>query len=412
MRQPETIEADWLADPDLARVIDAIEVDGDVARIVGGPVRDALLGLPVTDIDIATTALPQAVTERGEKAGLRVVPTGIDHGTVTLVSGHRAFEVTTLREDIETFGRRAKVRFGTSWLADAERRDFTMNALYASLDGRVHDPLGGIDDCLARRVRFIGNPDDRIAEDWLRILRFFRFHAVYGAGSMDMRGLESAIRLRDGLRSLARERIGQEVRRLLVANGAVPTLEIMSQAGILQIVLGGVDTLAVMARLVEVERALDLPSSFARRLAVLAVLVEDDVDRLRDRLRLSNGERDRILAMVRLAPRLRAGLDDRSARTNLYHAGREAFVDAVLVAWSRAASDPRNAAWTRLAQLPDRWALPVFPIQGKDLLAIGFAPGPDIGENLALLERRWREEGFTAGPEEILSWARSRSGEH
>jgi poly(A) polymerase len=413
VRQPFTIDPDWLRDPELIRVVDAIEGasegEGDEARVVGGPVRDAILGLPVNDIDIATTALPETVMERGARAGLKTVPTGIDHGTVTLIASGRPFEVTTLRQDVETFGRHAKVRFGTSWEADARRRDFTMNALFASLDGTVHDPIGGIDDCLARRVRFIGEPDERIREDWLRILRFFRFHAAYGVGPLDAAGLNSTIRLRDGLRLLSRERVGQEFRRLLVAGGAVPTLEAMSQAGILQLVLGGIDSVPALGRLVEIERTCGLPASFCTRLAVLAVLIEEDVERLWQRLRLTNSERDRVAAIVQLAPRMTADLDQRSARLLLYRAGRGPFVDAVQFAWARDGAAPENADWKRMVELPGRWPIPKFPLRGRDLMAEGIAQGPRLGRLLAQLERRWMEEGFTAGAEQILSWVNGQS---
>ena len=232
------LDADWLDAPALVAVFDALERDGDTVRAVGGAVRNTLLGLPVSDIDLATTALPEQVVERARAAGLKPVPTGIDHGTVTVVSHGQPFEVTTLREDVETHGRAATVRFGRSWTHDAARRDFTMNALYVDRHGGLHDPLGGLGDLQARRVRFIGDPHQRIREDYLRILRFFRFHAQYGEGSPDVEGLAAAAAEVEGLSLLSAERVGQEMRKLVVAPGALATLQVMARCGILEAVLG------------------------------------------------------------------------------------------------------------------------------------------------------------------------------
>ena len=233
----DSIKADWLGEPALQAVFDALEQEGDGARVVGGAVRNTLLGVAVSDIDIATTAEPATVIRRVEAAGLKAVPTGVDHGTVTVVSGGRPFEVTTLREDVETHGRHATVRFGRNWQHDAARRDFTMNALYAARDGTLFDPVGGLPDLAARRVRFIGEADRRIREDYLRILRFFRFHAQYGEGAPDAEGLAAVARLKDGLAGLSAERIGAEMRKLVGARGAVATLEAMLDAGIMPLVL-------------------------------------------------------------------------------------------------------------------------------------------------------------------------------
>lgn len=219
--------AAFWATPGLAEVLGLLNAGDEEARVVGGAVRNSLLNLPVIDVDIATTALPQEVVERARRAGMKPVPTGIAHGTVTVVAGHHAFEVTTLREDMETDGRRAVVRFGRDWRHDAERRDFTLNALYATADGTVVDLVGGLSDLAARRVRFIGDAQARIREDYLRILRLFRFHASYGVGEVDPTALSAAVRLRAGLLGLSRERIRAETMKLLVAPGAAPTLATM-----------------------------------------------------------------------------------------------------------------------------------------------------------------------------------------
>src|SRR4051812_25142940 len=245
-----------------------------------------MLAEPIGEIDVATTALPTEVIRRAQTAGFKAVPTGIEHGTITVVVHGRPFEVTTLREDVETFGRHAKVAFGRDWKRDAERRDFTMNALSLARDGALHDHVGGLADAAARRVRFIGDPAQRIAEDYLRILRFFRFHAAYGHGAPDPDGLHACIVARAGLDTLSRERVRMEVLKLLVTPQAVATLAVMAETGLLESVLAGVPRLASFANVVKLEAALGVAPDPVRRLGALAVVVIEDADRLRERLRL------------------------------------------------------------------------------------------------------------------------------
>src|SRR3954470_524645 len=230
----------WLRSGPTARVLGLLNGDGEEARVVGGAVRNALLKLPMGEIDIATTALPDEVIRRAKAAGIKSVPTGIDHGTVTLVVDGEPFEVTTLREDTETFGRKATVRFGRNWVRDAERRDFTINGLSVDADGVVHDHVGGLDDVAAGRVRFIGDPASRIAEDYLRILRFFRIHATYGAGEPDRAGYLACIAGRAGLSTLSAERVRMEMLKLMVAAGAAGAVQAMADGGLLLPIFGGV----------------------------------------------------------------------------------------------------------------------------------------------------------------------------
>ena len=226
-------DAGWLASGALPRLLAVLDCDGEEARVVGGAVRNALLGMPIAEVDVATTAVPEEVVKRVTAAGFKPVPTGIEHGTVTVVIDKHPFEVTTLRKDVETYGRHAKVEFGRDWKADAERRDFTINALSATRDGAIYDYTGGLDDLGHRRVRFIGDPAKRIAEDYLRILRFFRFHAAYGTSDHpDAVGLAACIAGRDGLDQLSRERLRMEMMKLVVAPHAVPTLISMTDSGI------------------------------------------------------------------------------------------------------------------------------------------------------------------------------------
>ena len=384
--------APWLTQPPLSELLAILDGDGEEARVIGGAVRNALFGEPPGDIDIATTALPQEVSRRAEKAGFRTVPTGIEHGTVTIVAHGRPFEVTTLREDIETFGRKAVVRFGRNWQADAERRDFTINALAATRDGRVIDLVGGLADIEARRVRFIGEPAQRIREDFLRILRFFRFHARYGDGAPDAGGLAAAIMLRAGLELLSRERVHAEIAKLLVAPGAAPVLRVMVDAGLLTPILG-VPLIAQFARLAAVEEAFALPPDAVRRLGALAVHVTDDADRLRVRLRLSNRENERLAAMADGWRSVAPG-DEKPARALLYRLGSERYLDHALFAWSRSGAAPDDPAWRVFATLPERWSAPEFPLAAADFIARGVAAGPALGAALARAEEAWIATDF------------------
>jgi len=391
---PNLAGADWLAAPAVRRVFAVLSGEGAEARVVGGAVRNALMGLPVTDIDFGTTATPDAVAARAAAAGIKVVPTGIEHGTLTLVVHGRPFEVTTLRRDIETDGRRALVRFGSDWDADARRRDFAVNALSVDADGKVHDPIGGYDDIIAGRIRFIGDPGRRIAEDRLRILRFFRFHAEYGKGDIDAGGLAAVMRARNGLRDLSAERVGQEMRRLVVAPRAVETVTLMQEAGILPIVFAGIGYLGPFQRLARFEAAVAVPASAPLRLAALACRVEEDLARITGRLRLANAERDRIGAALAAARSLTPPPDARGARRALYGHGAGAYRDGVALAfaWSEAATD--DPLWRELARLPDRWTAPQFPLGGRDVVGGGRAPGPAVGALLAAVEAWWIEQDF------------------
>ena len=270
MRGPR-ISGAWLQSAALGKVFAALKAGDAEARVVGGAVRNALIGRPVGEIDIATPARPEDVMRLARDAGLGAHPTGLDHGTVTIVADGVPFEVTTLRRDIETDGRRAVVAFTTAWDEDATRRDFTINALYCGKDGELCDPVGGLDDLRKRRVRFIGDPEARIREDYLRILRFFRFSADYGNGQLDAPGLAAAVRLKDGLARLSPERIRAEILKLLAAPKAAEVVRIMHATGILQLVIQAPADPECLARLQAIELALGQPPDALTRLAALAV---------------------------------------------------------------------------------------------------------------------------------------------
>ena len=394
-KQAIRLSAGWLRDGVLAGLLAVLDRDGEQARVVGGAVRNALLGEPPGDIDIATTALPAEVARRVETAGFKAVPTGIEHGTITVVADDRPFEVTTLREDIETYGRRAKVAFGRDWRRDAERRDFTINALYLARDGTLHDYVGGLADVAARRVRFIGDPAARIAEDYLRILRFFRFHAAYGGGGLpDAAGLHACIVARAGLDTLSRERVRMEMLKLMLARHAVPALAVMTETGLLEMVLGGVPLLASLSNLIKLEAALSLAPDPVRRLGAIGVFVTEDAERLRERLRLANTEFERLRSMADAWWRITAGMSEQEARALIYRLRGAAFTDRVLLAWSRAPEGAADAAWRTLATLPARWTAPAFPLKAADFMARGLAQGPALGAAIRAAEDAWVTAGF------------------
>jgi poly(A) polymerase len=387
--------AEWLQSGPLARLLALLNRDGEEARVVGGAVRNALLNQAIGEIDVATTAPPDEVIRRAEQAGFKAVPTGIEHGTVTVVADGIPFEVTTLRQDVETFGRKAKVAFGRDWKVDAERRDFTINALSVTPDGVIHDYVGALADLAHRRVIFIGDAARRIAEDYLRILRFFRFHAAYGDGLPDAAGLRACIAARAGLDNLSRERLRMELIKLLLAPHATPVLAVMTETGILITVLGGVPLLASFENMCKVEAATDTPPDAIRRLGALGVIVTEDAERLSQRLRLANAEHERLASMGEDWWRINPAGGERAARALLYRLGPERYIDRMLAAWSRSweegAADP---IWRELATLPRRWNAPVFPLKAADFIARGVAKGPALGRALAAAEGAWIDADF------------------
>jgi poly(A) polymerase len=413
MTPPATLRLEndaWLGDAPVRRALGLLNGGGEEARVVGGAARNSLMGRPLSDIDIATTAVPDEVIRRAAAAGLKAVPTGIDHGTITLVVDGVPFEVTTLREDVETFGRKAVVAFGRDWKVDAERRDFTMNALSISPDGVVHDYVGGLADLRDRRVRFIGDPARRIAEDYLRILRFFRFQASYAHGAPDAAGLHACIVARDGLRTLSRERVRGELVKLLVAPYAVPTLAVMAETGFAELLLGGVPQLASFANMIKVEAAAALSPDPMRRLGALGLLIVEDADRLRDRLRLANAEHERLLAMAERWWNVSPAHGEADARVLLYRLGPVHFCDRVLLAWSRAPAGAADPSWRALATLPARWTPPRFPLRAADLMSRGIAKGPALGAALLAAEEAWVAAGFPSDPDTLADIASRAAG--
>lgn len=375
------VDGPWRRDPGAQRLLALLAGAGYRALFVGGCVRDALLGRPVGDVDIATDALPEAVVAMAEADGLRVVPTGLAHGTVTVITEGEAHEVTTFRRDLETDGRRARVGWTADLLEDARRRDFTMNALYAEADGTLVDPLGGLVDLQARRVRFVGDPAERIAEDHLRILRFFRFHAWNGTGAPDAAGLAACAAAADGIDRLSRERVGKEVMRLLAAPDPAVAVAAMDRAGVLARAIPGA-TVRALARLVALEGG--QPGDALRRLAVLGG-TDPGVA-----LRLSRSDRRELDALKR------AGTGSESPAALGWRLGAGRGADAVLLRAALTGRDPEPGWQDEVA----RGAAAVFPLRAADL-GDGLS-GPELGAKLKRLEARWLASGLRAHRDSLL----------
>ena len=386
--RPNLKGAAWLNEPRLQEVMAAIRRGGGEIRVAGGAVRDALLAIPIADVDLATTMVPGDVMRVCKAAGFGVYPTGFEHGTVTIVNKGLPFEVTTLRRDVKTDGRRAVVAFTTDWAEDAIRRDFTMNALYCDATGKIYDFTNGYIDLMRNRVRFVGDANERIREDYLRILRFFRFHARYGKGSPYRIGLAACTKLKSGLKKISPERIRQEMFKLVVAPRAVPALKVMAKSGVLKIIIPYTDDWRVIDR---------LPADAVLRLFALAKKPEN----LKDILRLSNAEAQRVNDLI-VAPDLSPRLRQQEQHAMLYHLGVQVWTDAVQLAWAKGRSSRTDQKWQALLDLPMHWPIPKLPINGEDLLQAGVASGPHMGEVLRKLEDWWVASDFAPTREDLL----------
>ncbi|MCW2336238.1 poly(A) polymerase [Sphingobium sp. B2D3A] len=394
---PERLpDAEWRAWPGLLALCEALGADQGEARFVGGAVRDALLGIAVKDIDIATVHLPEEVVRRVKAAGLRAVPTGIAHGTITAILDHRPIEITTLRRDVSTDGRRATVAFGTDWRDDAGRRDFTMNALYADpASGALSDYFDGRADLLARRVRFIGDPNQRIAEDHLRILRYFRFTARFGTLDRDTPDYRACVAHATSLMALSRERVADEMLKLLGLPDPADVIAAMVGDAVLASVLPEIDAqgVAALRALIAAEQATGIAPAGLRRLAALLPPDGALADQVGARLRLSNKARQRLRAAATLASAA-------TPQALAYALGEDSAVDQLLL--GRAFSPDCAPALIG-------WQAPRLPLSGGDLIAMGLTAGPQVARTLQALERAWIDRGFPA-PEETREMARQMVG--
>jgi poly(A) polymerase len=409
----------WLRAPSTVKVIAALTAAGgeDCARFVGGCVRNALLREPVGDIDIATTLTPDQVAAALVAAGLKAVPTGVAHGTVTAVADRRPFEITTLRRDVETDGRHARVQFTDDWIADASRRDFTINAMSCRPDRMIYDPFGGIADLAAGRIEFVGDPFQRIDEDVLRLLRFFRFFAHFGLPPADIPAL-NACRARAGrLAELSGERIAAELLKLLAAADPLPALVLMQGVGVLAALLGDHADLGRARALTFLEsRGVRRPSIGVDPLRRLAALLHPDAAKaaqLAARLRLSNAQTERLVQMAAPETVVDRLMEPPEQRRQLYRLGSEPFRDLTLLNWAHARADDGyvphgdNGRWMAMLDLAEDWAIPDFPLRGEDVLTLGVPPGPDVGRLLAVLRAWWEEEDFRPGRDDLLKRLRS-----
>lgn len=401
----------WLHWPETEALITAFHQAGYPLRFVGGAVRDTLLNREVLDIDAATPAPPQKTMAIAEAAGMKAIPTGLSHGTITIVVNHRPFEVTTLRRDIKNYGRHAEVLFTNDWEEDAARRDFTMNALYADADGNVHDYFGGVEDAQTGRVIFIGDPTKRIQEDALRILRFFRFFAHYGEGNIDKAGLDACTAEAARIKQLSAERIGAEMFKLLSAERAADVIKIMQEAGILQHLISATVDVASLAAFRRVR--LMAESETIDPMIPLALLLrswpypEAVLEEIVKRWRLSGKQAAQLKTLVETTA-IQTEDNEATQKRILRKVGAEMFIAQVLLSWAERLSEnpsqPQilSAAYRSMLGLPARWQAPVFPINGTDLRALGMLSGPKMGQILAELETKWEAENYRPTKEMLL----------
>jgi poly(A) polymerase len=403
--------ANWLRSKPLQALFAALNRDGGEVRVVGGAVRNTLLGTKVSDVDLATTHLPEQTVRLAKEAGFKPVPTGIEHGTITVVVQGQPFEVTTLRKDIETNGRHAKVAFGTDWKTDAERRDFTINALYATADGDVIDYVGGLVDIETKTLRFIGDAEERIREDYLRILRFFRFFAWYGSGRPEADGLRASARLKDGLNQLSAERVWSELKKLLSAPDPSRAMLWMRQSGVLSAILPESEKWGIDAihGLVRAEADLDWQVDALLRLESIVPPDAARMTELGKRLKMSNAERARLEAWAR-ADAIKSETSEQALKKLIYRGSSQAVADRIRLAYASArqeaaASDEamiRAGGYSRLLDAVEKYEPLVFPVTGGDLLSLGIEKGPGLGEALRGLETLWIDSGFSLDREALL----------
>lgn len=390
----------WMTSPAARRVMDALDATRPgSARFVGGCVRNALLGEPVADIDIATQLTPDRVEQAMHKAGVAVHPTGVEHGTLTVVADRQPFEVTTLRRDVTTDGRRATVAFTEDWAEDAQRRDFRMNALYAARDGEVFDPSGGgLDDIAHRRIIFVGDPETRIREDYLRILRFFRFHAWYGRGDPDAAGLAACSKLKSGLDDISAERIWMETKKLLAARDPLTAMQAMQASSVFSQIFPQARGLDLLTSLVALELGQNIAPDPMVRFLSLFWKDARAVHAIANQLKMSNEERQRLNWAAKDDTPIRAGMSAQDMRRSVYEIGAGVFRDRVLLQW---AGD--GAAWAQIYADAGEWERPVMPVSGDDLLERNVTEGPAIGEALRRLESAWIDSDFTLDKQALLA---------
>ncbi len=390
----------WMRAPATRKVMAALTTSGETVRFVGGCVRDSLLGRPIADIDIATTMVPQTVMQGVTAAGLKAIPTGIDHGTVTVVADGQPFEVTTLRRDVATDGRHAVVAFTEDWKQDAARRDFTINALSADQDGRLFDYFGGVADARAGRIRFVGDPIRRIEEDVLRLLRFFRFYAQFGRPPADHAALKACAAMAGRIGSLSGERVRVEVLKLLATADPMESWRLMIETGVAAHTIGEPGDIGRLAGLMSVESECGTGAEPVRRLAALLTGGLAAATALADRLRMSRAERDRLAALADHGQCVAADTEPAVLRRMIYRLGGATAFDRILLAWAREPGEERFKSMVRLAE---EWSPPKFPLKGRDAMAQGLSAGPAVGDLLAAIEADWIAGDFQSDRKALLT---------
>ena len=404
--------ATWLKRPGLQKLFDILAGDGEETRVNGGAVRNSILGEVINDVDLSTTLVPEDVLKRLEKAKIKAIATGLSHGTVTAVIDSRPYEITTLRSDLETDGRHAVVEFGRSWLDDARRRDLTMNGLYCDRDGVIFDPLDGYDDVVRRNVRFIGDAAERIKEDYLRILRFFRFFAQYGNGRPDAEGLKACGRLKKGILTLSVERVWMELKKILGVRDPSRAILWMRTTGVLTVALPESENWGIdfVTDLIGAEQDLGWPMDVMARLQIMLPPNNDRMEALSARLKFSRAEKNRMLEWVN-AQLPHSEADNTALEKLLYRYGAQGVFDRIrneIVRQRHIARDDERALlkadkFVKLLALASKWERPKFPVRGKDLIESGGERGPQMGEQLKMLEQKWVESGFSLKKSELLA---------
>ncbi len=392
----------WLQGNGVKAIFEALP-DGS-ARFVGGCVRNSLLGESIGDIDIACQLKPENIKTKLEAAGLKVIPTGIEHGTLTIVHEGVPYEITTLRKDVETDGRRAVIAYTDDWAEDAQRRDFTINALYADAQGELYDPTGeGLEDIKSRKFRFVGDADLRVREDYLRILRYFRFLARYaGQDKVDATALKACRENRAGLKQLSSERVWAELKKILSADDPRRAVRIMLTNEILGSVLPEASNAEGLDRMVVLEQKEKLEPDYLLRLMAMSGRDELALTRLSKRLKLSNNEKMRLLAWAGNAVPFKIGMDDKTLKQSVYASGPQTAYDRLVIRAAGEEDPILQSQWMKQAEFALNWDIPIFPLGGKDLKKAGLSDGPEMGRVLKALKELWVRSGFTADKDKLL----------
>ncbi len=392
----------WLQSENVQKIFSILEESGAETRVIGGAVRNSILGLEVKEIDFATTATPDEVIALFKAKKVRTIPTGVEYGTVTVVLDSENYEITTLREDIKTDGRHAVVKFGKNWSKDAERRDFTMNALYLDRYGKLFDYTGGYQDCLDKKIEFIGSAEQRIKEDYLRILRYFRFMATFGFVEFDKETMSAILKNKNGLNQLSPERISMEMKKILVGSFAAEIIEKMVEIGLFQILTGGDVRLPQFQKLMQLSKSLKFEINPTVMIYTLVISDSEDIDRVVEKMNFLNSERKRMHSIYEFTKVSILNLADLELTKLLYKYGRQTSFEGVLIQFINGQLPVQESKLNLILRKLSEIEIPEFEISGKDLIAMGVKPGKQMGELLKRGESAWINSGFKLSKNELL----------